>query len=57
LLIPDRLPRRVEAGRREIEVPLYEAGYARVWVEEAKVSEAPPEASASAAPSASAPPR
>jgi hypothetical protein len=57
LLIPDRLPRRVEAGRREIEVPLYEVGYARVWVEEGKVSEAPPEASAFASPSASTPPR
>jgi hypothetical protein len=56
LLIPDRLPPRVEGGRREIEVPLNEAGYARVWVEETKVSPAPPP-SASAAPSASAPPR
>ncbi|MCS6898931.1 MAG: hypothetical protein RMJ98_04300, partial [Myxococcales bacterium] len=41
LRIPDRLPLRIEGGRREIEVPMQEAGYFRVWVEEGKVSPVP----------------
>lgn len=64
LRVPDRLPLRVESGRRQIEVPMNEVGYVRVWVDETRVGpipaasasgSAPPRASS--APSASASPR
>jgi hypothetical protein len=51
LRVPDRHPLRVEGGRRQIEVPMNEVGYVRVWVDEKRVGLIPA-ASASGAPSA-----
>ena len=49
LPIPDRIPQRVEGGRREVEVSLGELGLVRLWVDPAKVAPAEaPAASASA---------
>lgn len=64
LRVPDRLPLRVEGGRRQIEVPMNEVGYVRVWADATRVGPIPatsasasaaPSTSASVAPSASAP--